>query len=173
MVRIATPICNCEAAEELMSSQNEYSGFHADCYVLVNNRTKKYIHSFLDRFIPNREESANEYEVPQYSDNPLIIFQTADELITHLAENLHLNHTIYWRNKSDSELQGAMCFFTNDGNVIVGLYCHSRTGDPRIENEYFRQLKEFCHSEIGYIAYEEPADHSTAEFIERSKLYNG
>ena len=50
-----------------MSSKDEYRNYYADCYVLTENRTKEFISSFLDKFLPHRKESASEYEVPQYA----------------------------------------------------------------------------------------------------------
>ena len=62
-----------------------------------------------------------------------------------------------------------MCFFTDDGQVIVGLSCQTKYPDTSIEDNYLKDLKNFCKSERGYVTYEEPATHNTTEFIERVK----
>ncbi len=152
-----------------MTDKNEYHGYFADCYVLTNKRTKQFIYSYLNNYIPNRHETANEYEFPQNSDNSTIIFRTAEELIDHLEKNKNDIHTIYWSNNDKSEIRGAMCFFTNDGQLIAGLYCETKSPDTTIEERHFMDLKNFCDSDIGYIDYEEPASHDTIEFLKKVK----
>jgi hypothetical protein len=154
-----------------MKDLNEYTGYFADCYVLTDKRSKNFIHSFLDRFIPNRQENAEEYEVPQYADRPTVIYKTADQLIEHLVNNKNDVHTIYWTNTTQSDIRGAMCFFTNDGQLIVGLYCSTKSPDTTIENKYLEKLQEFCQSKSSYIAYEEPPPQNTLEFLEKVKTF--
>jgi len=43
---------------------------YSDIYVISDKRDKNTIDLFLEHFLPKREESADEYEVPQYSENP-------------------------------------------------------------------------------------------------------
>ena len=155
-----------------MIDKEQYEGYFADCYVLTNKRTKEFIFSFLDNFIPNRKESADEYEIPQYAENPNFIFKTDVEIIDYLTENRHEIHTIYWANNDLSEIRGAMCFFTNDEQLIVGLYCETNFPDTTIEQKYFNLLQNYCESNNAYITYEEPTMHNSIEFLERMKLFN-
>jgi hypothetical protein len=152
-----------------MTKEKENQNYFADCYVLTDNRTKEFVNAFLNKFLPDREEMADEYEVPQYSSNSTEIYNTADNLIELLERHKNEIHTVYWRNNTRTTVQNAMCFFTNDGHVIVGLSCHTKYPDTSIENYYLKELKSFCKSESGYIAYEEPATHNTTEFLERVK----
>ena len=46
---------------------------YSDIYVISNKRTKEVALSFLDSFIPNREESADDYHIPQFSENKMVI----------------------------------------------------------------------------------------------------
>lgn len=154
-----------------MSHNKEYTGYYADCYVLVNSRTPGFIYSFLDRFIPNRQETADAYEVPQYAEEPVRTYTTAEELINYLAEHKQEPHTIYWSNKEEDELKGAVCFFTTDGKIIAGLHCAVKASDSSIEERYFKELTTYCNSTIGYITYEEPAPHDTQEFLARVKSH--
>ncbi len=144
-------------------------GYFADCYVLTDKRTNEFVKSFLDNFVPNRLESADEYEVPQYSANTTYNFKTADELINYLSENKNEKHTIYWRNTDKSDIRGAMCFYTNDGHLIIGLYCETMYPNTAIEDKIMTELKIFCNDSRGYISYEEPAANNTLEFLERIK----
>ena len=93
-----------------MIENSDYRGYYADCYVLSNNRTAGFIYEFLDKFLPEREESADEYLVPMYSDNPERVYNKASELIEFLCKNPTCSNTIYWANSSLPELKGAMCF---------------------------------------------------------------
>lgn len=148
-----------------------YSNYVADCYVITDQRIQVFINSFLDKFIPHREETADEYEIPQYSDKPTIIYKKAEDLIDYMVSNKNEPHTIYWRNLQRSNLKGAMCFFTNDGKLILGLSCKTLDSDKSIERKYLEELREFCSTNDGYIAYEDPAPDNTAEFMDRVKKY--
>ena len=147
----------------------EKIGYYADCYILSEKRTSEFIQTFLDKFIPNRHESADEYEIPQYSDEPKVLFRSAVELMDYLSINKNEVHTVYWANNDKGDIKGAMCFFTNDGQVILGLYCDTMYPDTSIEDNVFADLTSFCESSNGYITYEEPTTHNTTEFLERVK----
>jgi hypothetical protein len=151
----------------MTDKQQKHVNF-ADCYVLTDRRTKDFITSFLEKYLPNRQEYTDVYEVPQFSDRPTIIFKTADELIEYLEANQFEVHAIYWYNKEeDAQLRGTMCLFTSDGKVIMGIFCESLFPDISIEEHYFKDLRNFCGSTIGLIEYETPAARDTGEFLKR------
>lgn len=154
-----------------MPNQTEYKEYFADCYVLSENRSEKFIQLFLDKFIPNRKELSNEYEIPQYSDNPIITFNNATCLIDYLTAYKNVKHIIYWKNNEKSKLKGAMCFFTEDNQVIFGIYCNTAFPDKSIESDYLNKLKEFCNSNIGYFTYEEPAPDNVSDFLKRAYYF--
>jgi hypothetical protein len=141
----------------------------ADCYVLTNRRTTAFITSFLDTFLRNRQEAAKQYEVPQFSEHPRLVLYTAQALIPYLEQHPTEPHAIYWLNKDESTLRGAMCIFTSDGQMILGLYCETLRPDVTIERQYLKALKDFCRNTEGLILYEEPAPQDTAAFLERLK----
>jgi hypothetical protein len=147
----------------------EFKGYYADCYILSEKRTKAFIQSFLDTFLPSRQEVAFEYEVPQYSNIPKYVFKTAIELIDYLTKKTDEVHTVYWSNKDKTDIKGAMCFFTSNGQVILGIYCETKYPDTSIEDKILADLKLFCGNSNAYITYEEPATHDTKEFLERVK----
>ena len=59
-------------------------GQFADIYVAVKTRSKQQGINFLNHFLPNRVESADEYEFPQYSSNSEIEFDSVNDLMNHL-----------------------------------------------------------------------------------------
>lgn len=138
-------------------------GYYADCYVLTNNRTKKFVDEFLNTFIPNRKEQTNAYEIPQYSKETDEQFDSADKLIQHLELSINTPYTIYWENLDNNEPHFANCFFTNDNNLIVGLACNA---NDKTERELLLKLMEHCGSRDGYIAYEQPPPCNTDNFME-------
>lgn len=150
----------------------EVNDEYADCYVLSDERNENFIFDFLNHFIPNRKEAAEEYYVPMYSDNPNEIFKKDFEIIKYLCLNKNVENTLYWSNKTDSYLKGAMMFFTSDGKVIFGLYCNTRFPNTVIEDDYFLKIQEFCNSKIGYITYEELPFINSLEFTKLVKERN-
>jgi hypothetical protein len=155
-----------------MTDKKEYQGYFADCYVLSKNRTIDFINDFLDTFLPNRQESADEYEVPQYSDNPTEIFDNATDALKFLVDNPNFEHAIYWNNPDKSDLRGVELFFTNDGFVVIGIYCETMYPNTDIEDRFYKQLTEFSGSEIGYITYEDTPPFNSQEFIDKARKHN-
>lgn len=143
----------------------------ADCYVLTNKRTKEFISSFLDKYLPNRQEYTDTYEVPQFSQQPTVVFKTADELIQYLEHHINEVHGIYWYNKVEEIIRGTMCLFTSDGQVILGIFCESLYPDSSIEEGFFADLKKFCDSTIGLIEYKTPAAKDIGDFLRRVEEY--
>lgn len=150
-----------------MAEQKKYQVNFADCYVLTNKRTASFILSFLERFLPDRQVYGDAYEIPQFSDEPAIIFNTAEELIEYLEQNKNEVQALYWHNKEESKLRGAMCLFTSDGQVILGLFCETLYPDTTNESNFLKDLMNFCNSTKGLIEYEKPAARDTAEFLQR------
>ena len=144
----------------------EYNGTYADCYVLSDNRTEKFIFEFLNHFIPERNESASEYEFPQYEDETEFIFQNDNQIIKFLSSKPNVEYSIYWNNKRNEDLKGAMIFFTSDKKIILGLFCNTLKNNTKIEDEYFQKLKFFTESKYGYITYEQVPEMDTGKFLE-------
>ncbi len=136
-------------------------GIYADIYVLTESRTAEVVQSFLDTFLPKREEQADEYELPLNADNPVAILQSAQEVIDHCVAHPFEKHAIYWRNTVEAEPIIAMIFFTDDGKLILGL----SVDDESLEREFFQRLKRFAQSETGYITYENPPPLNSEEFL--------
>lgn len=91
---------------------------YADIYCRQTSRDESFIHECLDFFLPERLESANEYEFPQYAEEPDVIFTSAEKAIAYLAERGDRVHTIYWRNREGDE--HVMVSWLVDGSIIFG-----------------------------------------------------
>lgn len=148
------------------NKMDEYQGYFADCYVLTSNRTESFVEEFLDRFVPNRRETADEYEVPQYADNPIEIFKTTREAVKFLVDHKNVRHSLYWENPEKSDLRGAELFFTDDSHIIMGIYCETKYANTEIEDRIFKEIQQFCGSNLGYITYEATPPHNSDEFKE-------
>jgi len=133
-----------------------------DLYVLAPERSVAVINRFLDHFLPHRVESAENYVVPEYSDNPSIVFARADEVIQYSVGCQSAAQSIYWRGVGDGEAKHAHVFFLTDGSLILGLSI-TETTESRC-NWWLKDLKQFMGSVFGYYVCETPPTSSAMEF---------
>ena len=133
---------------------------YADIYVLGRKRCPDAIIGFLDHFLPSRRESADEYEVPQYSKAPHTVFNTADNLIAFCCQNPKEPHTSYWQ--SEAEDEHAEVFFLKDGGLIFGISTpadnHSKV--DAVSNELVR----FFDTDEVIVTYEDLPPASVHDF---------
>jgi len=116
------------------------------------------IAKFLDHFLPDREETADEYLVPQFSETPKIEFRDAEKLLAYLCETPDEPHAVYWRSKADCDPGFAMVFPTTGGQIVYGL----SVGENELE--FLETLKSFVDSPIGYIDFENPPPDNPTDF---------
>jgi hypothetical protein len=134
---------------------------YADIYALASKRTEQAITDFLDHFLPGRIESADEYEIPQYSGSPITVYTHAEDLIRHCCGNPNEVHAIYWR--SDQQSEYAMVFFLEDGGLIFGV---STPAEDRHRVDWIAdELKRFLDAEGVIVTYEDLPPESTEEFV--------
>ena len=67
-----------------------------DIYIIKNSRNKTEIESFNRKFLINYIELAKEYEIPQYSENPSLVLQNSEELLSYCELNTKINYAVYW-----------------------------------------------------------------------------
>jgi len=154
-------------------NNDEYLGGLFDCYVITKQRDMAFIVSFLDRFIPSRKETADEYEFPQYSSSPQFLFSTATQLMTFMEKMPFEPHSIYWANEQGCDLlTHCMCFYTDDGFLILGGSCRRKLLcretmeiDMTYTENFLQELKDFAKSEHGFITLEEPPPCNIIEFL--------
>jgi hypothetical protein len=144
-------------------------GYLADIYVIKKTRSKKLADDFLNHFLPNRIESADEYLIPEYSDNPTYEFDNADELMSFLEKNENYTNRIYWRNTDEENLnKHGMIFYNEDGTMIFGISRNANmNGNLNTENEdqCLAEMKKYFDTNLGYIHYENPPANSYEEFV--------
>jgi hypothetical protein len=144
---------------------------YSDIYVISDRRNISDIYSFLDRFLPDREESADEYEVHDGINGITLSFTHDNEVIKYCCSHSHVDHRIYWRNSMNSKPEHANVFFLNDSYVIYGLATDAE--NKGYAKDLFDSLKIFLNSRIGYIGNESsPNSVSYDEFISESNAYD-
>jgi hypothetical protein len=142
------------------------AGFH-DVYVLSDQRSKAEVTRFLDRFLPEREEVADDYAVPHLSDRPEIVFAGADDLLTYLGEHPDRSHGIYWASRAVGDPRFAMIFPTTDGQVVYGLSVE------RDAAEFLAELKAHLGSPTGYVDFENPPPDNAPDFVKMAAELGG
>lgn len=137
-----------------------------DIYVLSRDRSKESVLTFLDRFLPRRSESADDYVVPNNSDQPEFCFNNAVELLVYLERHWREPHAIYWLSKAQGDPRCAMVFPTSDGQMVYGLSV--------VQNECrsLADLMTFLDTADGYIDFETPPPETAAAFRETVRKYN-
>lgn len=134
---------------------------YADIYALSAQRTEEFVDAFAARFMPEREETADEFEVPQYA-RPEQVFRASSELIRYCCQRPAQVHAVYWRNVHDSEPAHAMVFFLPDGYVVFGLSV--RAHDELSVQRLFAELRSFVGTADAYVAHEALPGATAEEF---------
>lgn len=132
-----------------------------DVYVISEKRNRETVEEFLNKFLPVREESADEYEFPQYADSPDVVYTKTGEALEKCISEKSTEYGLYWRALENKKPEHAMVFFLNDGNVIYGL----STDDayPEYAAELLRKMKSLLNCSLGYIGHEASPDASNLE----------
>ena len=133
---------------------------YADIYALASKRTEQAVTEFLDHFLPERVESADEYEIPQYSDAPTTVYTKASDLIRHCCDSPNEVHTVYWR--SEIQPEHAMVFFLGDGGLIFGVSTPAE--DHRRIDLVAEDLGRFLNTEEVIVTYEDLPPESSEDF---------
>ncbi|KAF0805880.1 hypothetical protein A6D6_01936 [Alcanivorax xiamenensis] len=129
---------------------------YSDIYVISDKRDEKTVEDFLNCFLPDREESADEYEIPQFSESPDVVYSKALELVKYCSANQRAEYAAYWRAVNQGKPEHAMVFYLKDGHVIYGL--STDAGDEAFANGLLAELKAFLGAEFGYIGHEASPD---------------
>jgi hypothetical protein len=138
-----------------------------DLYALAPARTEAISNQFRSTWLRRFKESADDYEVPQYADNPDVIYTSVDDLIRKLVASPMETHAIYWRNSQPGPIRHGMLFFTKDGSMIVGLSVDEERSDHA--KQLLCELATTIGAVHGYATIEEPPPDRTAEFLARAR----
>lgn len=130
-----------------------------EIYVLCKERNSSVVRSFLNEFIPNRSEVAEDYPFPELVDNPEVIYNETESLMSRLDLELSEGYSIYWNNEIRNDIIQAMVFYTEDGHMIAGLVVN---GDRK---DWLSKLSNHVNGSYGYITQEEAPPETKEEFI--------
>ena len=143
---------------------------YSDIYIITGKRDSVTVEDFLQHFLPQREESADEYEIPQYSNNPEKVFNKAYELMKHCERNRKVEYSIYWRARGGVKPEHGMVFYLEDGNVIYGLSTDAE--DQAYARRLLQEMKSYFNASHGYIGHEaSPNVGSYTEFLKQVELH--
>jgi len=143
---------------------------YIDCYFLIDGRNSDLVKIFLKKYLPVNKESAEDYPIPLFSDHPVKIFDSVNDLLMYLENNKDCKYSIYWHtDKKKSDIEHVMVFYTDDGKMIFGTSI-SGNNPMEINNlKIFRDIRSFLNSEIGCMTVEEPPPFNSSEFVEFAK----
>lgn len=131
-----------------------------EIYALGENRTAFFAERFLDRFLPNRAPYADDFPVPESSDNPEVVHESVGDLLIYLEKHPQEPYGIYWNSKDPDSYDQAMLFYTRDGKVIFGLACEESEAEARA-----RELKEFVGATYLLMSWEQRPPELSSDFI--------
>jgi len=132
---------------------------------MINSREVSYVNAFLEKFIPKRIESAEEYPFPQYSDNPEHVFSNAYDLITHLEKSEMDSYSVYWRSLDNlNEIKHGMVFYTDDGKMIFGASIPGRDPEDVVAGLIFEKIRMFTGADVCCMTVEEAPPSNSTEF---------
>ncbi|MCA9982691.1 MAG: hypothetical protein KDE59_00290 [Anaerolineales bacterium] len=145
-----------------------HSGGWTDIYVLTEKRSSALIERFLQTFLPERAESADDYAVRCSSEGDTLCISQVSTAIQYCCQHSMAELAIYWRNTGPGTPRAAMVFFTTDEHLILGLSVANESAAP----EYLKRLRLLADSEYGYMAYEEPPIMTAVDFraVNRANL---
>jgi hypothetical protein len=131
---------------------------YCDIYALSAIRTADVVERFLNRFAPQREAMADEYEVPRYSDSPAIVFRRDTELVAYCVAHTSEPHSMYWRRLGAGDPAHVMVFFTPDEGLILGLSVVAES------DHWLAKLLAFAGSDVGCVLFEDPPPDTARDF---------
>ena len=91
-------------------------------YFLVNDRSWNFIHNILNFISIEYGEMSSVYNVPQYSSDPILVFDKASDLTEYLVLNPTVDYSVYWILKTQKDWsEKLVAIFTDDGALILGV----------------------------------------------------
>ena len=143
---------------------------YIDSYYLVEHRKPILVKQFLDKYMPNAIESAEDYPVPLYNDSPVTVFYNIETLLFYLEREKECEYAVYWQNLNENQrIKHFMVFHTDDGKMIFGVSVAASKPDDLLSITVFNELKVYLNSEIACITAEEPPPANSQEFVVFSK----
>jgi hypothetical protein len=123
--------------------------------------------------LPNRQEGADEYPYPQYSDSPSVILKTADEVLSKLEQAPLVSYDLSWHNQEHEISPGFVSvgylFFGKDGSLVAGLTVYEENDYSDRFDGLLVKMAKCVNAKWGYIAGAGLPPESSEEFIEKCK----
>lgn len=135
-----------------MSNMPEY----LDITVISEKRDVITALKFINNFLPTREESADEYEIPQFADSPTFLFTNALDVIKYCCKNKNMEYPIYWHGTNQLKSTHAIIRYLKDESVIYGLSINAKK--RKLGEVLLIKSKKFLNSKLGYIGHEASSD---------------
>lgn len=143
---------------------------YIDSYYLIDHRAPDLVNEFINTYLPEREESSDDYPVPLYSDFPSLVFKDVNELLSYLELNDDLEYSVYWRSTdANAVIKHCMVFYTNDKKMIFGISINGNNPEDPKSIAVYKEVQLFLKSRYGCICVEEPPPHNSVEFLEFCK----
>lgn len=140
---------------------------YIDLYYLVNSRESEVVCDFFKDYSFVKRELADDYPIPQYSDNPIKVFYSDEELLLYLEKDYNCEYLIYWENaEENSDIKQFTLQYTDDGKVIFGVSIVGTVIDSIEVVELFKHIKDYLNSKEACITMEEPPAVNSFEFID-------
>jgi hypothetical protein len=138
-----------------------------DIYMLSKRRSAQSVLDFLNAFCPMCEESATEYEFPQYSEAPVEVFNQVTELMHRLEQDHAEAYLLYWDCLDSGVVKNAIASFTQDGGLILGL----SVNEDKFERiaDWLERMNAITNGQYGYATFEEPPVETIDSFLEIAK----
>ncbi|WP_240220540.1 hypothetical protein [Rheinheimera hassiensis] len=131
-----------------------------EIYILCKERSKKLVLEFLDKLLPNRDTSAEDYPYPEYDDEPEHVYDDIYDLMVVLDDNKNESYSLYWGATDSAEVKNAMVFYTADGGLIAGIAVED--GD---REAWLKRLSKLVGGKFGYVSFDSPPPETTQDFI--------
>ncbi|WP_078126168.1 hypothetical protein [Leptospira alexanderi] len=142
---------------------------YVDCYWLVRDRRSEITKAFLNKFLPEREESFGNYPVPMRSESPIKTFMNVNELIEYLQDSDE-EYLIYWKNTNPRCIfKHGIAIYTDDKRLILGVSIEGNAPDEKDIIERYYTISNFLNAEISCITVEEVAPSNSVAFREFCK----
>lgn len=139
----------------------------SEFYVLANTRSLEIVQGFLDNFLPERDEQAEDYPFLEYSDEPEKVFVDVSQLLARLVDSTKEEYGIYWEGLGESKVSKGMLFFTEDGSLILGAACH-KTDALRL----MRDVADLTGASFGVVSMLESPPESAEKFKMLCRQYS-
>jgi hypothetical protein len=101
--------------------------------VLLEDWTSEAFTRILDHFIPNRAETAEDFEFPQFSEEPEFLTTSSLEVVKRLEGRTGETYQLVWRNTSNASPGVIAAYFLEDGEVAISLAMVASSPEEALE----------------------------------------